>query len=418
MYKKLFKDWENNIVQLKQESQNGAMAWYNTRNELIAANEIMCNFLGTTTEELNPSHFFVNPDFSKLKQLIPNSGKLIFDGLLTIGNYVDVSFVLQSKIFRHDDIIFVYAEANVLKLFDNNKKMSRLNQQVNNLQRQLIKEKSKLEQTLKELKETQQMLIHSEKMNALGQMIAGIAHEINNPIAFVTNNIHELKKYTEELFEAFTEIENSFINTNNKAASEVIKQIKDKYEYEYLTSDISEVVSESGSGVERVKLIVEDLRRFSRIDESEIKIIDLIENIQSTLSIIKPEIEKKQIFFEMEAADKIMVNCYPGQLNQAILNVFINAVYAVEEKGNILLQIKDSKDEIQISIKDDGCGIPAKIVDKIFNPFFTTKPVGTGTGLGLSITYKIINGLHKGRIEVDSEVNKGTTIRLFIPNKY
>jgi signal transduction histidine kinase len=416
MYKKLIKDWDTKIKQLKLESNIGAMAWYTINNELLASNESMCEFLGTTPEELKPSCFLINPDLSKLKNLTPDSGKLVFEGLLTIGNYKDESYVLKSKIFRSDDIFFIYAEADILNLFENNKKMSRLNQQVNNLQRQLLKEKSKLENTLKELKQTQQMLIHSEKMNALGQMIAGIAHEINNPIAFVTNNIYELKKYTNEIFEAILEIENHFSKTEDKAANEAFNQIKEKYEFDFLTEDISDVLEESQSGVERVKKIVEDLRRFSRLDESEIKNIDIIENIKSTLSIIRSEMEKKQILFEMETPGTMMVNCYPGQLNQAILNIFINAIYAVEEKGNITLKVKNNNDEIQISISDDGCGIPAEIIDKVFNPFFTTKPVGTGTGLGLSITYKIIHELHKGRIETISEINQGTTIHIFIPN--
>jgi two-component system NtrC family sensor kinase len=300
-------------------------------------------------------------------------------------------------------------------LFEDNKNMSRLNQEVNNLQRQLLKEKAKLQTTLAELRETQQMLIQSEKMNALGQMVAGVAHEINNPIAFVTNNLHELKKYTSEFLDAFAEIEHRIDKEKISGGDTLIKSIKEKYEFEYLTEDISDVISESQLGVERVKTIVEDLRRFSRLDESEIKHIDLVENIKSTLSIIKPEIDKKNIEFSLNAPEELFTDCYPGQLNQALLNILINAIYAVDEKGKIQLSLQKKADQVHISVSDNGCGMEAEIISKIFNPFYTTKPVGTGTGLGLSITYKIISELHNGSIKVESEPGKGAIFVITIP---
>lgn len=400
---------------MKLASENAALAWYSSDEVLMEANELMCRLLGTTQQALQPSHFFINPDFSKLKKLQADENQLIFKGLLTIGNFSNTSYVLNAHIFWKDDVFFIYAETDTLALFEDNKKMSRLNQQVNNLQRQLMKEKNKLEKTLEELKETQQMLIQSEKMNALGQMVAGVAHEINNPIAFVANNLHELKKYSNEIFEAFEELEINFNSSENSAALKMLQKVKNQHEFEYLTQDVSDVIIESQTGIERVKKIVEDLRRFSRLDESDIKHIDLVENMQSTLTIIKPEMEKKKVDFQMDAPQQLFTNCYPGQLNQALLNILINAIYAVDNEGKIYLNMEQGNSEIHISVSDNGTGIKEKDLDKIFNPFFTTKPVGTGTGMGLSITYKIITELHKGKINVESELNKGSTFKITIP---
>lgn len=405
-------DWGDTISNLAKDSVSVAFGVFSNAGELLDANEVMCTLLDTSKEELNPRNSFVNPTFVQLQEI---AGETVFEGLLTIGNYSDISYVLNTKVFRKGAVLFVLGEVDIKKFFDENKKMSLLNQEVNNLQRQLIKEKKSLQVTLNELKETQQMLIHSEKMNAMGQLVAGVAHEINNPLSFVLNNIYALGNYAGEIIESYNRVENAVVKNASQELVDLVQTIKEEDEIAYLFEDIGDVVEETRNGVERAVKIVADLRRFSRLDESDLKHIDLIENINSTLSIVGSEIEKKNIQLIFNSIDKLEFDCYPGQLNQAILNILLNAIYAVKDGGKIVLTAREQKNKVSVAIVDNGCGITEKDRAKIFNPFFTTKPVGDGTGLGLSITYKIITDLHKGNIKITSEPGRGTEVVIELP---
>ena len=406
-------DWKELIGELIQKGQSVAIGIFNVDGRLLYANASMRFFMDIDQEYDHAKNFFINPVFSSFVD--NNKTGLIFEGLMTIGNCIDISYGLNAKVFKQTDQIMVFAEVDVPNLFKENNQLSHLNQQINNLQRQLIKEKKTLQFTLAELKETQQMLIHSEKMNAMGQLVAGVAHELNNPIAFVYSNLFSIEKYVAEAFQSYREVEELIGRECPPELSDRIGKIRQKNDLDFLAEDIADMVKESKIGIERVKTIVEDLRRFSRLDESEVKTIDLIENIKSTLSISRSELSRKNINLEFIAPDHLMVGCYPGQLNQAILNVLINAIYAVDEGGKIILSVEVKEPNIVISINDNGNGIPEEIRSRIFDPFFTTKPVGSGTGLGLSITYKIISDLHKGTIEVTSGPEMGTIFKLIIP---
>lgn len=252
-----------------------------------------------------------------------------------------------------------------------------------------------LEELYNELKETQTQLIQSEKMSSLGQLVAGVAHELNNPIGYLYANMKELQKYIEIL--------------KGQSGSE------DNTSLEYLHDDIMQVISESMEGSDRIKSIVENLRKFSRLDEAEFKYADIHEGLESTIMLVKKELGDR-IKLHKEFIDIPKISCMPGQLNQVFLNVFLNAIQAIEGEGNIWVFTKLKDENVLIKIKDDGKGIPKKSIDKIFEPFYTTKPTGMGTGLGLSISYGIIQE-HGGEIKVKSKKDNGTTFTISIPFK-
>ena len=407
----LLSDWTDDLILSFSENKSFGIALFTEAGALVFANEAMLSLcVDFNTNSL------INPTFENLVAS-ESIDRLIFAGYLTIGRLDTVNTSIEAKVYRKAGQILIAGGINVSDLIEQNKTMHFLNQKVTTLQRELMKEKAELEMTMKQLKETQQMLIHSEKMNAMGKLVAGVAHELNNPMAFVYSNIFSIEKYIGEVFQSVGEVEELVKNTANEELVEAVAKIHAKNELDYLREDLGDMIKESKTGVERVKDIILDLRRFSRLDESEIKQIDLIENIRSTISISRSEISRKNIQFEFSGPDRLEVDCFPGQLNQAILNVLINAIYAVEIGGNIVLSVSEDEKNSIIAIKDNGSGIPDEIKDRIFDPFFTTKPVGSGTGLGLSITYKIIHDLHRGSIEVESEPGKGTIIKLLVPRK-
>ena len=407
--------WGDLIDGLIIKGKSVAIGVFDLKGELLDANWAMIYFLDVDSKEKKPVNSFVNPEFSVFAA--DSLSEKVFEGLLTIGNFINVSYSLEATVFRRDHCVMVFAEADVPELFEGNRRMSQLNQEVNNLQRQLIKEKMTLQDTLKELKDTQQMLIHSEKMNAMGKLVAGVAHEVNNPIAFVYSNMFSLDKYIGDIVHSYSELEQLVQARCTEEIIDLANEIRKKNDLDFIIDDSTDITTQSKIGLERVKTIVEDLRRFSRLDEADMKSIDLIENISSTILIASLELSKRNILYTLIAPERLRIECYPGQLNQALLNVIINAAQAIEADGNLTITVTETEHQVTISVLDDGCGIAPEIKDKIFDPFFTTKPVGSGTGLGLSITYKIITEMHKGTIQVESTLGQGTCFILSIPKQ-
>jgi PAS domain S-box-containing protein len=277
----------------------------------------------------------------------------------------------------------------------------------------LVKKNLELETILNDLKNAQMQLIQSEKLASLGQLTAGIAHEINNPINFVSANIEPLKQDFEELqmlIEQYTALQHS---TNVSHDLLKIQQMSHQIDVSYLIEEIKALLTGIDEGAKRTKEIVMGLRNFSRLDESETKLANIHDGLDSTLMLLRHRI-KNRITVERSYGTLPLIECYPGKLNQVFMNILTNAIQAIPGKGFIWINTWQQSNEIHISIKDSGKGMTAKVKDRIFEPFFTTKGVGAGTGLGLSISYGIIQK-HNGKIDVHSQPGKGAEFIITLP---
>ncbi len=265
---------------------------------------------------------------------------------------------------------------------------------------------------IKRLQEAHEQLLQSEKMASIGQLAAGVAHEINNPVGFVNSNIGTLQKYVEQLLAVLAAYEHteSLLDSN---ALQDIRSAREEADIEFLKQDVLDLVQESHQGLTRVKQIVQDLKDFSHVDGGEWKQTDLHQGLDSTLNIVNNELKYKAEVIR-EYGELPLTECIGSQLNQVFMNLLVNAAHAMEERGVITIRTGTEADWVWVEISDTGQGIEPEHLKRIFDPFFTTKPVGTGTGLGLSLSYGIVEK-HGGRIEVDSEPGKGTTFRVWLP---
>ena len=267
---------------------------------------------------------------------------------------------------------------------------------------------------LKEVQQVQIQLLQSEMMAAIGQLAAGIAHEINNPVGFVTSNLGTLDNYKQDILEildAYEALETAC--TSDATALLKIRALKQQKDIGFLRTDLGQLIKESRNGMARVSKIVSDLKDFAHAENKEWLWADLNSGLDSTLNIVWNEI-KYHCTLNKAYGDIPKVYCMASQINQVFLNLLVNAAQAIPEKGEITVRTGQAGEEVFISIADTGSGIPAENLARIFEPFFTTKPVGKGTGLGLAISFDIVQK-HRGRIEVESTVGEGTTFTVWLP---
>jgi PAS domain S-box-containing protein len=284
------------------------------------------------------------------------------------------------------------------------------------LNQELEQKKNVLEEALTKLKNTQTQLVESEKMIILGQLTAGIAHEINNPINFINSGIEGIKMAFEQIFALLKKYE-EITASNAKEQLKSINEYKQEIDYSNLLVDIEKLTHDVKSGIYRTVEIVKGLRTFTRLDESDLKYIDLHKSINSTLIILRNKFDNK-IKIIKDYGNIPEIECYPGKVNQVLLNLLVNAVQAIKGVGQITIktQLKKKEDQqfVEILVKDTGTGMTKETQKRIFEPFFTTKDAGEGTGLGLSITRNIID-IHHGSIEVESELGEGSVFTILLP---
>jgi PAS domain S-box-containing protein len=292
-----------------------------------------------------------------------------------------------------------------------------------------LKEKAEeLEQTLRRLRLTQAQMIQSEKMSSLGQLVAGIAHEINNPVNFIHGNLSPIREYMQDLLHLLELYQTQMFQPYSK-----IKSFIEEIDLEFLKQDLPKILDSMEVGTDRIREIVLSLRNFSRLDEAEIKAVDLHQGIDNTLTILgnrlKARADRSEIQIVKQYGDLPLVECYAGQLNQVFMNILNNAIDAVEERiqkpseeamqngehpqfftPTIVINTQlINAEQVAIQITDNGLGIPVSDQQRIFDPFFTTKPVGKGTGMGLSISYQIVTEKHQGTLQCISEPGQGST---------
>jgi len=278
----------------------------------------------------------------------------------------------------------------------------------------LLAEKAHQEELIRKLAEAHNQLLQSEKMASIGQLAAGVAHEINNPVGFVNSNLGTLKHYLEDMFKTLSAYEQSEGELTAETR-EALDELKRQIDIAYLREDAANLLSESMEGLQRVKRIVQDLKDFAHVGETERQPANLERGLDSTLNVVRNELKyKAEVVKEYGGIPEI--ECVSSQLNQVFLNLLMNAVQAIEDHGRITLRTGQEEENVWVEVEDTGKGIKPEHLERIFEPFFTTKPVGAGTGLGLSLSYGIVQK-HGGRIEVKSTQGKGTTMRVWLPLK-
>jgi two-component system NtrC family sensor kinase len=374
-----------------------------------------------------------SPDLAESLAYYHPDDQPLFKNILERSRLTQEPQEIELRMFRHDQAlrhVYVKVEAIcneagetaalfgiIMDISDRKTIQLRLQQQTRDL-----------ETTLLELRQTQSHLIQSEKMSSLGQLVAGVAHEINNPVNFIYGNLVHTQEYADNLLEIIQAYQHYYPNSHPKI-TELIEDI----DLDFLTEDYPRLLKSMQVGTDRIREIVASLRNFSRLDEAEIKAVDIYESLENTLMILQSRIKEKPehpaVQIIKNYSDFPQVGCYPGQLNQVFMNIIVNALDAfesfnknrsyaeIEQNPNIItLSTEISRPGwIAISIQDNGPGIEEAVCQRIFDPFFTTKPIGKGTGLGLSISYKIITERHQGQLSCHSKPNGGTQFTLEIP---
>jgi signal transduction histidine kinase len=349
---------------------------------------------------------------------IINQGKLI--GILYLENNLTVGAFTPQRL----EVLRLLSSQVAISL-ENALLYNSVEQKVQERTQELNEKNERLEQTLRELKLTQAQLIQTEKMSSLGQMVAGVAHEINNPVSFIYGNLNPASEYVRDLLKLIELYQEHY----PEPADEILEEIE-TIELEFLSEDLQKLLDSMKVGAERIRDIVLSLRNFSRLDEAQMKSVDIHHGIDSTVMLLQPRLRKEGGRLGIEVIKNYstlpLITCYASQLNQVFMNILTNAIDALlvardcpensqtQPTITISTEVTDRKSAI-IRIADNGPGMRTEVLHKIFDPFFTTKPVGSGTGLGLSISHSIVVSSHGGKLTCVSAPGEGSEFIIEIP---
>jgi two-component system, NtrC family, sensor kinase len=272
------------------------------------------------------------------------------------------------------------------------------------------------QEALARFKEAQSRLVQAEKLTSLGKMVAGLSHEINNPLAFASTNVTVLRRDAEALHGilALYREADAILAAHAPELMQKISDLAEAVDLPYTLGNLEGLLSRTHEGLSRIERIVKSLRSFARLDESEIKDVDVNEGIASTADLLRGDARQRAVRIELQLSRLPILTCYPAKINQALFNILTNAIEACSPGGQVTVRSAPTADGVEMQIEDTGRGIDAAIRDKVFDPFFTTKPPGKGTGLGLSISYAVVQE-HGGRIRFDSTPSQGTCFVITLP---
>ncbi|OGR14953.1 MAG: hypothetical protein A2277_21060 [Desulfobacterales bacterium RIFOXYA12_FULL_46_15] len=394
------------------EAENGRIAW-----EL---------FLEQEPDMIISDWMMPEMDGITLCQKIRASGRKMYSYIMLLTAKDKMTDLVEVFDAGADDYIIKPFKPDELRSrIKTGERIVQLERRHHQLQEELILQNKKLDSTLRELKTTQGHILQSEKMASIGQLAAGVAHEINNPIGFIGSNLDALKDYMEDVDELLSHYQKlckllvaapgGSLCTEIQNEVKAITEFEEQIEIDYLKKDIPELLHDCKDGTQRVGKIVADLKNFAHPGNDKQMLVDINKGLESTLNVVYNELKYKATVTR-EFGDIPMVEGFPQKLNQVFMNILVNAAQAITEKGEIRIKTKKEGGQVLVAISDTGCGIKEEHLQKIFDPFFTTKEIGKGTGLGMNIAYNIIQE-HKGKISVQSTVGKGTTFTVSLPGK-
>ena len=414
------------------EANLDPMVTFDKKGLILDANRTMIQVAGKSHEELTGTPFedyFIDPKHAhEMVREVFESGKLKNYEMIMKGEGVAETILLcNASVFKDQNGEICGALAcsrDVTKQKLAEMEQKKASEKIASLNENLGKAVDQLQRKNDELKATQAQILQSEKMASIGQLAAGVAHEINNPTGFISSNLNTLAGYDKDLRTLIAQYSNFIAGLKDDMATEKgrasiseklsrINELEKEIDIDFVLNDTPNLIKDCREGTERIKKIVIDLKDFAHPGEHKLNYADINKNMESTLNVVWNELKYKARVVK-EYGDLPQVKCYSQQLNQVFVNILVNAAQAIAKEGEIRISTRKIDDSVEIKIGDTGAGIPKENLSKIFDPFFTTKEVGKGTGLGMNVAFNIIKK-HKGTIDVESTVGKGTTFTIQIP---